>query len=160
MGNNQAWENLIEFFQTISWVWTNVEHVRDREACNVILIHSNDKFWRFGIKSILQTSWVQRIFLPRQNSSSLQFQAKAPAAAASVSLFPFTLTASAETAPGATLFSGSPCNPRWGVPTSAPGRTKIIIAIKQKLKGGAPFSFCLMAMMIFVLPETEIHPTW
>ena len=79
---------------------------------------------------------MQRIFLPRQNSSSLQFQAKAPAAAASVSLFPFTLTASAETAPGATLFSGSPCNPRWGVPTSAPGRTKIIIAIKQKLKGG------------------------
>ena len=35
-----------------------------------------DKFSRFGFKSILQKSLVQRIFLPRQIGSSLQFQAK------------------------------------------------------------------------------------
>ena len=82
MGETQAWENLVEFFQIFSWVWSNVEHVRDREACNVIFIHSNDKFWRFGIKSILQNSLVQRILLPRQIGASLQFQAKEKPAAA------------------------------------------------------------------------------
>ena len=41
-----------------------------------------DKFWRFGVKSILQQSLVQRIFLPRQIGSSLQFQVKEQPAAA------------------------------------------------------------------------------
>ena len=41
-----------------------------------------DKFWRFGFKSILQNSSVQKILLPRQIGSSLQFQVKEQPAAA------------------------------------------------------------------------------
>ena len=41
-----------------------------------------DKFWRFGFKSILQNSSVQKILLPRRNGSSLQFQVKEQPAAA------------------------------------------------------------------------------
>ena len=33
-----------------------------------------DKFWRFGFKSVLQKSFVQRILLPRQIGSSLSFR--------------------------------------------------------------------------------------
>ena len=78
MGDTQAGENLVEFFQTNPSVWSNVEHVRDIQwRRHAIFIHSH-KFWRFGFKSILQTSLVQRIYFPDKLARRWSFRPRLP----------------------------------------------------------------------------------